>query len=282
MTKLSFKDKTYEEQNHIYGRIWGALAAIILSCYPLVVAIVYDAWPGFQPILACAGTIAIFWLAGVVEMFTYIPMLGAVSGGYLGFVTGNLSNLKVPCALNCMDGANVKSGTPEGEVVAIISTAVSSIVTVLIIAVGVCLMIPFSEELSSPVLNPAFENVLPALFGSLGVAFIAKNWKIALPPIVLMIVLFIAVTPFFDIYGYASVLIPISALFTVLIARVMYNKGMLGEKGAPAVTADVAVDDNAETVAGDEIADETDEENDVDSVENVDEEIVSSSDEINE
>lgn len=236
MKKFSLKDKTYEEQNHIFGRIWGFAAVIVLSIYPLLAAIIFDAWPDFSAIAACLGTIAVFWLAGIVEVFTYVPMLGAVSGGYLGFVTGNLSNLKVPCALSCMEGANVKSGTKEGEVVAIISTAVSSITTVIIIAIGVCLMIPFSEQLSNPALEPAFNNVLPALFGSLGVVFISKNWKIALPPIALMIVLFAAISPVFNLYGYASVLIPVSAAFTVLIARIMYKKGIIAP--APAAATD--------------------------------------------
>lgn len=227
MKKISFKDKSYEEMNHVYGRIWGFAAVIVLSIYPVICGIVFNAWPNITDILACMGTIAVFWLAGIVEVFTYVPMLGAVSGGYLGFVTGNLSNLKVPCALSCMDGANVKSGTPEGEVIAIISTAVSSITTVIIIAIGVCLMIPFSEQLSNPVLDPAFDNVLPALFGALGTVFISKNWKLALPPIVLMSVLFIAVSPFFNLYGYASVLIPISAAITVLCGRFMFKKGWL-------------------------------------------------------
>ncbi len=229
MKKFDIKGKTYEEQNHIYGRIWGVAAVIILSIYPVICGILFDAWPSIADIGACMGTIAIFWLAGIVEVFTYVPMLGAVSGGYLGFVTGNLSNLKVPCALSCMEGANVKSGTKEGEVVAIISTAVSSIVTVLIIAIGVCLMIPFSEQLANPVLNPAFSNVLPALFGALGIVFVFKNWKIALPPILLMAVIFVAVSPFFNIYGYASVLIPVSAAFTMIIARIMYKKGFLSK-----------------------------------------------------
>lgn len=255
MKKLDIKNKSYDEQNHIYGRIWGFTAVVVLSIYPLLSALIFNAWPDFTSILACFGTIAVFWLAGIVEVFTYVPMLGAVSGGYLGFVTGNLSNLKVPCALSCMEGAGVKSGTPEGEVVAIISTAVSSITTVIIIAVGVCLMIPFSEQLSNPTLDPAFANVLPALFGSLGVVFISKNWKIALPPIALMIILFVAISPFFNLNSYASVLIPVSALFTVLIARAMYKKGIIGGK-APENEEEIEVAEAVDTTVADAIADE--------------------------
>lgn len=36
-----------------------------------------------------------YWAVGIVEIFTYVPMLGA-GGSYLSFVTGNISNLKLP------------------------------------------------------------------------------------------------------------------------------------------------------------------------------------------
>ena len=52
------------------------------------------------------GVAPIFWTVGTIEVITYVPMLG-VGGSYLGFVTGNLSNLKVPCALNAMQSAGV-------------------------------------------------------------------------------------------------------------------------------------------------------------------------------
>ena len=84
---------------------------------------------------------------------------------------------------------------------------------------------PLSPVLQAPVLQPAFDQMLPALFGALGVAFVSKNWKIAVAPIVLMLVLFIFI-PALD-SGTVGIMVPVSALFTIGMARVMYKKGLL-------------------------------------------------------
>ena len=119
-----------------------------------------------------------------------MPMLGT-GGSYLGFVTGNLTNLKVPCALNAMEAAKVRPGSEEGEVISTIAIASSSIVTTLVIALGVFGLGFLRPVLESPALKPAFDNILPALFGALGVVFISKNPKLAAAPLAFMVVLFL-------------------------------------------------------------------------------------------
>ena len=115
-------------------------------------------------------------------------MLGA-GGSYLSFVTGHISNLKLPCALNALENANVKAQSEEGEIISTIAIAVSSIVTTIIIIVGVVLIVPLTPILSSPTLAPAFAQMLPALFGGLGVVFVSKNVKLAAAPVLLMLIL---------------------------------------------------------------------------------------------
>jgi hypothetical protein len=151
-------------------------------------------------------------------------MLGA-GGSYLSFVTGNISNLKLPCAINALEQAGVKANSEEGEVVSTIAIAVSSIVTTLIILLGVILIVPLTPILNAPVLQPAFANIIPALFGGLGVVFVSKNWKIAVAPAVLMLVLFIFV-PALNA-GTVGIMVPVSVLFTLGVSRFMYKKGML-------------------------------------------------------
>ena len=151
-------------------------------------------------------------------------MLGA-GGSYLSFVTGNISNLKLPCALNAMEQNGVSANSEEGEVVSTIAIAVSSIVTTLIIIIGVVLIVPLTPVLQAPALQPAFDQILPALFGGLGVAFVSKNWKIAVAPILLMLVLFIFV-PALNA-GTVGIMVPVSALFTIGVARIMYKRGAL-------------------------------------------------------
>jgi hypothetical protein len=170
------------------------------------------------------ATAPMYWVVGVIETVTYVPMLGA-GGSYLSFVTGNISNLKLPCALNALEQNDVSASSEEGEVISTIAIATSSIVTTIIIIIGVIAIVPLTPILSAPVLQPAFDQILPALFGGLGVAFVSKNWKIAVAPIVLMLILFVFVPALNS--GTVGIMVPVSAIFTIITARIMYKKGML-------------------------------------------------------
>ena len=119
----------------------------------------------------------------------------------------------------------VSANSEEGEVISTIAIAVSSIVTTLIIIVGVICIVPLTPILQAPVLQPAFEQILPALFGGLGVAFVSKNWKLAVAPVLLMLVLFVFV-PALNA-GTVGIMVPVAALFTIAVARIMYKKGAL-------------------------------------------------------
>ena len=169
------------------------------------------------------GVAPIFWTVGVIEAFTFIPMLGS-GGSYLAFVTGNLTNLKVPCVLNALQAAKIDPGTEKAEAVSTIAVAVSSIVTTLIIALGVILLGSVQPILQSPALAPAFENILPALFGALAVVFVSKAWKIAIAPLVFMTALFIAVP---SLAGSVGVLVPVGAALAMGTARILYKKNLL-------------------------------------------------------
>ena len=114
--------------------------------------------------------------------------------------------------------------TEEGEVVSTIAIAVSSIVTTLIIVLGVVLITPLTPLLNSPVLAPAFDQILPALFGGLGVVYIARNWKIAVAPVLLMLILFISIP---GLGSYVGILVPVGVLVALGVSRILYKKGML-------------------------------------------------------
>ena len=113
----------------------------------------------------------------------------------------------------------------EGEIVSTIAIAVSSIVTTIIILIGVICIVPLTPILEAPVLEPAFNQILPALFGGLGVAFVSKNFKIAIAPIILMLVLFIFV-PALD-SSMVGIMVPVSVVFTIIVSRILYKKGVL-------------------------------------------------------
>ena len=219
------KKQSYLESVHTYGRIWGLSIFVLVLMFPILVGIIFKAVPRWDALLS--GLLAImpmYWAVGVVEMFTYVPMLGA-GGAYLSFVTGNISNLKLPCALYAMERADVKASSEEGEIISTIAIAVSGIVTTLIIIIGVVFIVPLTPVLNAPVLAPAFDMILPALFGGLAVVFISKNLKLSIAPIILMLILFIFV-PALD-QSTVGIMVPVGVLFTIAVARILYKKGIL-------------------------------------------------------
>ena len=217
--------KSYMDSVHFYGRVWNLSVMVLLFMFPVAVAAIFGVMPDWNALLlGLIATAPMYWMVGVIETVTFVPMLGA-GGSYLSFVTGNISNLKLPCALNAMEQNGVGANSEEGEVISTIAIATSSIVTTLIVALGVVLIVPLTPILSAPVLQPAFEQILPALFGGLGVAFVSKNWKIAVAPVILMLGLFIFVPALNS--GTVGIMVPVSAIFTIVIARILYKRGVL-------------------------------------------------------
>ncbi len=219
------KQLSYMDSVHRDGRNWGIVVGLLIMAFPVAVSIIFNAVPDLavlgQGLLATAP---MYWAVGIVEIFTYVPMLGA-GGTYLSFITGNISNLKLPCATDAMERAKVKATSEEGEVISTIAISVSSIVTTLIIIVGVIALGPLTPILESPVLEPAFNMILPALFGGLAVVFVSKNVKLAIAPIILMLILFIFVPALNQ--GTVGIMVPVGVVFTIAVARFMYKKGWL-------------------------------------------------------
>ena len=219
------KEMTYIDSVHRDGRIWNLSVMVALFMYPILVGVIFGVLPDWHGLLmGLVATAPMYWAVAVVETFTYVPMLGA-GGSYLSFVTGNISNLKLPVALNALEQADANIRTEEGEIVSTIAIAVSSIVTTLIIIIGVILITPLTPILDAPVLAPAFAQILPALFGGLGVVFVSKNWKIAVAPVILMLVLFIFV-PALNASP-VGIMVPVGVLFTIGVSRILYKKHIL-------------------------------------------------------
>ena len=219
------KKMSYLESVHRDGRIWGYTLLFLILAFPTLVCIIFQAVPQWQALgKGLFAILPMYWAVGIVEVFTYVPMLGA-GGTYLSFVTGNISNLKLPCAVDAMERANVKATSEEGEIISTIAIAVSSIVTTIIVILGVIFIIPLTPLLENPVLAPAFDMILPALFGALGVVFISKHPKLAAAPIILMLILFIFVPALNE--STVGIMVPVGVIFTIIVARIMYKKGML-------------------------------------------------------
>ncbi|MBE7086985.1 MAG: hypothetical protein E7369_01635 [Clostridiales bacterium] len=217
---LSFIDSLHRD-----GKIWGFSLFAVIFLFPLIMCIIFHCVPNWEALgKGLLAVMPMYWAVAIIEVITYVPMLGA-GGAYLSFVTGNISNLKLPCALNAMELAGVKPSTEEGEIISTISIAVSSIVTTIIIIIGICFITPLTPLLQSEALSSAFNQILPALFGGLGVVFISKNLKLALPPVILMLILFVAIPALNE--GTVGIMVPVGVIFTLIIARIMYKKGII-------------------------------------------------------
>ncbi len=216
---------SYMDSVHRDGTIWNLCMMVALMAFPVVVALIFQAVPDWAGVgKGILATAPMYWAVGVIETITYIPMLGA-GGSYLSFVTGNISNLKLPCALNALESSGYKAQSEEGECISTIAIAVSSIVTTVIVILGVILIVPLNPILSRPELKPAFDQLLPALFGALGVVFISKNWKIAVAPVVLMLILFVFIPALNS--GTVGIMVPVGVVFTIVFSRILYKKGIL-------------------------------------------------------
>lgn len=189
--------KNYFDRVHRWGILWNIGALLMLLAIPVAISTYFNAWPE----LSVLGTVLsklmlLYWVTAVVEVITYVPMLGA-GGTYLSFVTGNITNLKLPVGLAAMENAKVRANTEEGEVISTIAIGVSAITTTVIIAVGVLAFSPVLPYITADdsAFKPAFDWVLPALFGALGASYFAKHWKLVpLPVIVGVIVLLFSPT----------------------------------------------------------------------------------------
>lgn len=219
----------YDKMTHRVGRIWTVAALLVLIAVPLLFCLIYDVTPETESLWKGAlAIVPMYWAIGLIEVFNYSPMIGS-GGTYLAFVTGNLANMKVPAAQVAMNKAGISAASEQGEVLSTIAVAVSSIVTTLILLVGLVLVIPITNLINAdPLLTSVFDltngYVIPALFGALGVVFIAKSWRLAVVPTILMVLAFVLIPKSFE---YSGIFIPVMSVLAVVIARLMYKKNMI-------------------------------------------------------
>ena len=211
----------YERGTHRLGRAVSLVTLILLVGAPFLIGSVLGAMPDLAAVGRGFLAVGLVWtVSSVVEFLVYTPMLGS-GGSYLAFITGNLINMKIPCAVNARDLAGVKAGTKENEIVSTLSIAVSSLVTIVVLAVGVLLLQPLQPLLENPVLQPAFDNVVPALFGAMAYKYYRKNLGLAVWPLLMMSLLFILVPA---LQSQTSILIIPSGALAILLAWLKYRK----------------------------------------------------------
>ena len=225
-------DQKYFDSAHRFGRIGAFIGVLFMLGIPTVICAVYGVWPESvgQVLIAGSGLLAVFIPNNISEVLSYSPALGSAS--YIAFLTGNMLNLKLPCALNAMSQAEVTQGTDEGDIIASIAIGASSVVTMLIIVVGVLLLVPLQPILTSAPVKVATGYMLPALFGGLVVGMLNENCgeyraKGKLKCIVVPVLLIFAVNAVYPLAGKEGLGMLGAMVATVLSAWVLYRMGQI-------------------------------------------------------
>ena len=181
--------KEYRQRMHFLGRIFTVIGILIMFAVPFLIWIITGVSPDVNQLFVGVMALSILYLpGGIIEVVTYGPILGT-SGTYLAFITGNLVNLKIPCVMNATELAKTEINTEENEIVSTVAVAFSSITTVVIMSLGVMMLIPLRPLLNSPVLAPAFNWVVSALFGALGYKYFKNHLKLVVAPLIFVIIL---------------------------------------------------------------------------------------------
>lgn len=217
-------NSNFDNKMHFYGRIWTILIISLLVSMPIFMASYFKASIDYNAVLKGALSLSLVFLpSSLVEVITYSPMLGT-GASYLAFITGNLTNLKIPCCMNARNIANTEFGTKENEIISTIAVAISGLITCIVIMIGVIMIVPLSPVLESETLAPAFATVVPALFGALGYTYFVKLPKLVPFPLILMSLLC-----FFkpSLSSQVAILIPISAILSIVVAKILYKKNKI-------------------------------------------------------
>lgn len=234
MNKNGLSD--YINSIHRIGRIGTGIAIIVMLGIPIIMCSYFNMWPKAADLLMfCGGLLALYVPTGIVESVTYTPILG--SSIYMSLITGNVSNIKLPCALNALDIAKVEQNTEEGDVVCTIAIAVSSLITIVVVLAGVLLLVPLQPLLSSPTVQTATSYMLPALFGCMFIRLMVTNpgggriigkWKMMIPPILILLAILVFVVKLNRGIG-VLITIPVMILSSWLLFKTGQVKVISGE-----------------------------------------------------
>lgn len=230
---------SFQTWSHKWGRVGTVIALIYMIALPFIVLAYYDSIPPLEAVfnLGTLSILLIYIPVGISEALSYTPILG--SSAYLTFITGNIMNLKLPCAVNAMKLANKEPNTPEGEAIASVGVAVSSIMTIIILAFAALLSTWISPVFELPAVKTASGYIIPALFGSLALGLfsssnagnkVVKNGIMGVVPVLIIVSvlsIFVRVTSGGSLFGMVGFLILFMLPIALISSRIMWKKGII-------------------------------------------------------
>lgn len=192
MDKKEFYDKKYMPRVNRIGKLTGYLGVVLAFAPAIMLAVVYGILPKgaalITAFIAGASSFGVLWF---VEPISYFPVVGS-AGTYMAFLSGNISNMRIPCASMAQVSADVKPGTEEGSIIATIGMSVSIVINVAVLTIGAILGASVLSMLPDGI-KAALGYLLPALFGALLVQFGMRLKKHALVMVVIALALYFAI-----------------------------------------------------------------------------------------
>ena len=184
--------------------------------YALSLLFIYG-FPGWNNILTGWMYVAsMFAIYSVVEPICYFPILG-LPGTYMSFLSGNIGNMRVPCAVVAQESLGVEPGTKKAELIATLGIAGSIFTNTIMVTIaaigGAALMSVFP-----PVVLTAFKYVSSAIFGAMFAMFASKNLKYG--AFALVVVMAMLLSKAIPVY----IMIPIAVFSTAIFGVFDYNK----------------------------------------------------------
>lgn len=162
---------------HRFGITSNLLILAGMCALPIATSIIYDLWPNFNALWPAFVAVVLFMAPYLpAETIGYMSVMGP-GALYMSYITGNVTNLRMPATVGTINALGIKPNTDECHTIAIIACGGSVITTVLIVAIGVVIATPLAPILELPTLQPAFDYVVPALFGGLVAQTIMKGKK---------------------------------------------------------------------------------------------------------
>lgn len=230
---------SFQAWAHKWGRIGTLIALLYMIAIPFVVLTFYDSLPSIGEVinLSTISILMVYIPVGFSEAISYTPILGASS--YLTFITGNIMNLKLPCAVNAMKLAKKEPNTPEGEAISSVAVAICSIMTIIILALAALLSAWISPVFELPAVKTASNYLIPALFGSLTLGLFAstssgkkvvKNGVMGVVPVIVIITvlaLVVRITTGSSLFGMVGFLILFMLPVAIISSRIMWKKKII-------------------------------------------------------
>ena len=219
----NYFENEYLPKMHRIGTITNILGVVLSFAPAAVLAVVYGLLPDWGALLtAFIAALSAFGFLWFVEPISYFTVVGPI-GTYMAFLSGNITNMRVPCASMAQISAGVEPGTNEGSIIATIGMAVSIIINVSVLTIGVILGSSVLAMLPASV-TEALNYLLPALFGALLMQFGLKQKSLGVTMLVFSVLMCIAINAgvFSWLPGASNYLGTLSSVF-VAIAITLYQ-----------------------------------------------------------